>query len=84
VESSKWVGPFPTPLSGRLLAVNQLAFEDDIAVANRDPYGAGWMARIRPSELDVDRKFLVDGETAFEHYKAFIVENEIRCYRCAQ
>jgi glycine cleavage system H protein len=83
IESAKWVGPFPTPLTGELVAVNDAAFDDDIAVANRDPYGAGWIARLRPSRFDEEREHLVDGRAAFEWYKAFIAEHDIRCYRCA-
>jgi glycine cleavage system H protein len=84
VESAKWVGPFPTPFTGRLTAVNRQAFEDDIAIVNRDPYGAGWMARVRPADLDAESKHLCDGEVAFEHYRTFVTENDIRCYRCAE
>jgi glycine cleavage system H protein len=83
VESAKWVGPFPTPLTGELVGINEAAFADDIAVANRDPYGAGWIARIRPTRLDEERAHLVDAGTAFERYKEFIEERGIRCYRCA-
>ena len=82
VESAKWVGPFPTPLSGTLTGVNRLAFEEDIALANRDPYGAGWMARLRPSDLAAEQHHLRDGAAAFEYYRDFIDRNEIHCYRC--
>ena len=41
IESAKWVGPFPRPVSGQITADNRLGFEADVAVANRDPYGAG-------------------------------------------
>jgi glycine cleavage system H protein len=84
VESAKWVGPFPTPLAGTLTVVNRAAFEVDIAVANRDPYGAGWMARVLPSDLATDVVHLVDGRTAFTGYRDFIRDNDIRCYRCAE
>ncbi len=77
------MGPFPTPLSGTLTQVNRSAFEKDIALANRDPYGAGWMARLRPSNLESERHHLSDGEAAFAYYREFIDSNEIRCYRCA-
>lgn len=82
VESAKWVGPFPAPLTGEVLAVNEEAFAGDVAIANRDPYGEGWFARIRPAELEAERANLVDGETAFERYRGFIEEKEIRCFRC--
>lgn len=84
VESAKWVGPFPTPLTGELMVVNRLAFSDDIAIANRDPYGAGWMARLRPTELDTESWHLTGGEAAFDFYREFAMANDIRCYRCAE
>ena len=84
VESAKWVGPFPTPLSGQLLAVNRQAFEDDIAIGNRDPYGAGWMARVRPTALHEEKAYLSNGDDAFTFYRNFIDERDIRCYRCAE
>jgi len=31
VESAKWVGPFPSPLSGVLVATNEEAFAADVA-----------------------------------------------------
>lgn len=83
IESAKWVGPFPTPLTGELLEVNQAAFAADVAVANRDPYGAGWLARLRPADLAGERHHLVDGQAAFAAYRALIDEREIRCFRCA-
>ncbi len=82
IESAKWVGPFPAPLSGELLEVNEAAFAADIAIANRDPYGAGWLARVRPADLDSELGLLADGATAFARYQALIEERGIRCYRC--
>lgn len=83
IESAKWVGPFPTPLSGELLEVNEVAFAADIAVANRDPYGAGWLARLAPADLAGERHHLVDGTAAFAAYQELIDERDIRCFRCA-
>lgn len=82
VESAKWVGPFPAPLTGRLLEVNREAFEQDPAVANRDPYGAGWLARISASRLDEERGLLLDAPSAYERYREVIDARDIRCYRC--
>ncbi|MHB1499964.1 MAG: glycine cleavage system protein H [Candidatus Dormibacteria bacterium] len=83
IESAKWVGPFPTPLSGELLEVNQARFEEDILIANRDPYGEGWLARLRPTDLPHERPRLTAGPKAFEFYKERIDRDGIRCYRCA-
>ena len=84
IESAKWVGPFPSPFSGQLLTVNRSAYEDDIAIGNRDPYRAGWMARVRPTCLDEERSNLTDSDAAYEFYRSFTDEREIRCYRCAE
>jgi glycine cleavage system H protein len=82
VESAKWVGPFPAPLSGEITATNDAGFAADLAVANRDPYGAGWLVRLRPSDLEAERGHLVDGAAAFEHYRSLIEQEGIRCFRC--
>ena len=84
IESAKWVGPFPAPLSGEITANNAEAFAADIAVANRDPYGAGWLVRLRPTALDEERAHLVDGAAAYDHYRALIEDQGIRCYRCEE
>jgi len=82
IESAKWVGPFPTPLSGEIVASNQAAFDADILVANRDPYGAGWLVRLRPSDLAAERSRLVPGREAFAAIRERIDRDRIRCFRC--
>lgn len=84
IESAKWVGPFPAPLTGKIVATNAAGFEADILLANRDPYGAGWLVRLQPTDLDRERSDLVDGAAAFEHYRRFIEDNDMHCYRCAE
>jgi glycine cleavage system H protein len=54
VESVKAVSDIIAPLSGEVLEVNQ-AVVDAPETVNEDPYGAGWLIRIRlsdPSETD--------------------------------
>ena len=54
VESVKAVSDVIAPLSGEILAVNQKVVAEPETV-NEDPYGEGWLIRIRlgdPSELD--------------------------------
>ena len=54
VESVKAVSDLISPLSGEVLEVNQKAV-DEPEVVNEDPYGDGWLIRIRmsdASELD--------------------------------
>ena len=54
VESVKAVSDIVAPLSGEILEVNQ-AIVDAPETVNADPYGEGWLLRIRlsnPSEVD--------------------------------
>jgi glycine cleavage system H protein len=54
IEAVKAVSDLYAPVSGEILAVNE-ALDDDPSLVNSDPYGAGWMVRMRvsdPSELD--------------------------------
>ncbi len=83
IESAKWVGPFPTPLSGEIVATNQAAFDADMLIANRDPYGSGWLVRLRPTDLASERPRLVPGRVAFAGIRELIDRDGIRCFRCA-
>jgi glycine cleavage system H protein len=54
VESVKAVSDLISPLSGRVLEVNQKVVDEPESV-NEDPYGDGWLVRIEltdPSEVD--------------------------------
>ena len=54
VESVKAVSDVVSPLSGEVVEVNAKAV-DEPEVVNDDPYGEGWLIRIRmadPAELD--------------------------------
>jgi len=54
VESVKAVSDIVAPLSGEVLEVNQKAV-DEPEIVNDDPYGEGWLIRIRmsdPGEVD--------------------------------
>jgi glycine cleavage system H protein len=54
VESVKAVSEIIAPLSGEVIEVNQ-AVVDAPETVNKDPYGAGWLIRIRltdPGETD--------------------------------
>jgi glycine cleavage system H protein len=54
VESVKAVSDVVSPLSGEIVEVN-LALGDDPDAINTDPYGAGWMVKVKlsdPAEKD--------------------------------
>jgi glycine cleavage system H protein len=68
VESVKAVSDVIAPLSGEVLEVNRKAVDEPETV-NEDPYGEGWLIRIRlnePSEADE----LLDAGA----YRAFLAE----------
>ena len=65
VESVKAVSEVIAPLSGEIVEVN-LALSDTPEAINEDPYGDGWMVRVKlsdPGELDalLDRDTYVSG-----------------------
>jgi glycine cleavage system H protein len=47
IEAVKAVSELFSPVNGEVMEVNG-ALEADPAAVNRDPYGAGWMVRLRP------------------------------------
>jgi glycine cleavage system H protein len=83
IETAKWVGAFTTPVPGTIVEANDAGFGADILIANRDPYGAGWLVCLRPDAwppLDGD---LVSGDIAVQRYVARIDAMGISCFRCA-
>jgi glycine cleavage system H protein len=61
IEAVKAVSELYSPLAGEVVAVND-ALDANPALVNTDPYGKGWMIRLRlsdPAELDS----LLDAET---------------------
>lgn len=49
VEAVKAVSDLYSPVAGEVVAVNN-ALDADPGLVNRDPYGDGWMIRLRPSD----------------------------------
>ncbi len=60
VELAKSIVSVKATLSGEVVEVNPL-LRDHPERVHQDPYGAGWLLRIRPSALDTERAFLVTG-----------------------
>lgn len=83
IESAKWVGPFPAVLSGIIAANNEATFRQDILIANKDPYGAGWLVRLSPTAWEAEQAHLVAGPTALERVRARIDALGLTCMRCA-
>lgn len=69
VESGKWVGPVKAPVAGEIIAVNEAAVASP-SMINADPYGAGWLLRIRPLDWQREAGSLLSGEAAAAAYEA--------------
>lgn len=50
VESVKAVSDLFTPIGGEVLEIND-SLEDDPALVNRDPYGEGWLFKIKLKDV---------------------------------
>lgn len=66
VEAVKTVSDLFLPLSGEIIEFNE-ALEDEPEKVNSDPYGDGWMVKIKMNDLSQ-----VDGLLSDEDYKAII------------
>ena len=49
------------------------------ALVNSDPYGAGWIIRLRPSNWEGQKGELASGPAGIEAYAAFLAAEGIRC-----
>jgi len=65
VELSKTVVTIKTPVSGTVVEINPV-LEDTPERINQDPYGAGWISVIAPSDWEQDRARLAHGATLAE------------------
>jgi glycine cleavage system H protein len=78
VESGKWVGPVQLPVGGELVAVND-ALKANPGLINQDPYGAGWILKLKPTNWDEERQDLVSGVEGVAAYQRLLDEKGIVC-----
>ncbi len=76
LEAAKMVGDLIAPIGGLIAARNEAVLSDP-GLINRDPYGAGWIVQLTPSEWASDSAELVHGadlapwvEAEIERYRA--------------
>ena len=63
VESGKWVGPAKSPIAGEVLEIND-AVSSKPSLINEDPYGEGWLVKIKASDWAGESGDLVTGGDA--------------------
>jgi glycine cleavage system H protein len=65
IESTKSVGELFAPVDGEVVESNQ-EVSDDPSLVNKDPYGAGWLVKVRftalPELLTADQYAALTGE----------------------
>jgi glycine cleavage system H protein len=61
VELAKSIVSVKSPLTGVVTEVNPV-LEDHPERVFQDPYGAGWLARVKPADFAADAKALVTGD----------------------
>lgn len=69
VESGKWVGPVKTPVGGEIVATND-AVAAKPGTINADPYGNGWLVKLKPTNWDADSAGLVSGGAVMGAFEA--------------
>ena len=69
VESGKWVGPVKAPVTGEVIAVNDVVSAKPGTI-NKDPYTQGWVVKVKPANWDADAASLKSGAAAMEAFEA--------------
>lgn len=65
IEAVKAVSDLYCPVAGEVVGVNE-ALEEDPSLVNSDPYGAGWMVKLRISDA-ADLDGLLSADAYAEH-----------------
>lgn len=69
IESGKWVGAAKLASGGEIVAINEPLVASP-TIANDDPYGEGWLARVRPDDWEGFRGQLTVGAEVGAAYEA--------------
>ena len=80
LESQKFVGPIPSPVSGMLLETNGRVVERP-KIINDAPYEEGWIARLKPSHLTLERILLSKSSESKILLAQKIAEFHARCFK---
>jgi glycine cleavage system H protein len=78
LESSKFVGPVPAPVSGVLVRGNERLETDPYLVAT-DPYGEGWIAELEATAWEAEKGGLATGAEGIAAYRAKLEADDISC-----
>jgi glycine cleavage system H protein len=57
LESVKTAADYYAPVAGEVVSVNE-KLANEPALVNKDPYGEGWLAKIRPENIEDVKKLM--------------------------
>jgi glycine cleavage system H protein len=77
VESGKAVFEVVSPVSGKVIAVNE-ALSNAPELINQNPYEKGWIAEVELTDFEADRELLLDFDGYFEVLKRKVDEFHAR------
>jgi len=60
IEAAKMVDDLVTPMSGEIIAFNE-EVQRNPGFINADPYGSGWLVKVKPSSWDRESAALIHG-----------------------
>ena len=69
IESGKWVGPAKIAFDAEVVDVNDTLTATP-KIANADPYGAGWMLKVKPADWAAGKTKLIAGSSVAGPYEA--------------
>lgn len=77
LEAAKFVGPLISPVAGILLAANE-AVTADPGLAERDPFGAGWLIEVRLSNAAGPDGLLSDPDEVVAWFTGKVEEYQLK------
>jgi glycine cleavage system H lipoate-binding protein/TusA-related sulfurtransferase len=80
IEGPRHFDVVRSPLSGILLETNE-GLRGDPRLLNKDPYGRGWFAKLRPSNLHEESRNLRALASATKELGDKLTEMKVRCFQ---
>lgn len=69
IESGKWVGPAKLACGGEVVETNDAVIATP-SICNDDPYGQGWLLKVRPDDWAATKATLTTGAAIGPAYEA--------------
>lgn len=79
IEGPRHFDTVKSPVTGAIVEVNAV-LGDDPKLVNRDPYGRGWLVKLRPLEKGSATRGLLDVASAREALAGRVDEFRVRCF----